>query len=446
LISSSLSFRWNMLINEIISGYQEFTFFSLVGFVSSTTRKDVAIAAIVLALLVIGVVVMFVLLKRIPGITKEIKEKEQEQEDQQKEKKEHPYERYSILFKSFKSEKLSRLFLVPLLLLRSLGFSFVLVFLSSSPVSQMAYLYISTLFIIGYAIKTRPFHEKKQLILTISYEVLLLAATGATTILHVYNQSHIEDIETRSNMAFGIIYVGFGMTMVNFASFFVEIYEAIQEMKFKAKAKKVVPMGAVNAAAMLNFEKEDKSVSLSRNNSRKHLMRSHIRKFTTGSTILPLAETGDLLSDFETPQVTPRITTNPFIQLKDSTEIRKNIEDSSVKEDTPKKIRIEKAKANQSIFLDMETGLDSTKETPKANYRESNRKPTMKFIRELNLETILDEEAVTTKVKHINIPSLHEEMFSWNSIDVKTTSHRDNLFKRRTYRVNTANSINIIPE
>ena len=293
----SFCLRWSYLMNEFISEYQGLSFCSLATLVLTKNFTPDAIFDYVFAILffitsILTIVGIFLLLR---WIYKGLKESEAESDDDNSLNKKTSLRRLNILHKEYNKRSFIQLLYPFCLVLRCFGFSFVLVFLQSSAILQTLFLIIATIAIIVFLFKFRPMTRLSQHILTLIYEFIFLFVSIIALTLHLYNQNHIEDIDTRTNLAFVI--VGGALTMMAF-NFVSMTFELIELRKYLSKYwKKSVPVAPLPSALEDNkgaLEEDGQSSSYGQNYS-------HQLTSVSSHTKQPLTQTSSF--DEEKPKL-----------------------------------------------------------------------------------------------------------------------------------------------
>jgi len=164
--------------------------------------------------------------------------------------------RYEFMNKDFETEKLVFLIYPFLMILRSFGYMFVLVFGQGSATGQVVYVLLSTLFIIVYLGYYRPLEEKYHVFVTMAYEVMLCISCLILLILTVYNKSNLDDIQTRTNFGFALCVASLMIMALNITNMVVEIAELREHLTCFKRSKtpsisKIVPLTSPSHKAML---------------------------------------------------------------------------------------------------------------------------------------------------------------------------------------------------
>ncbi|RZK22825.1 MAG: hypothetical protein EOO43_09175 [Flavobacterium sp.] len=248
----SYSFRWNFMISEVIADFQESTFSAMFGLESAQTTIDKFASCIGFVLTVASIVVLYFIAKKVFGFqkSKTFAKTLSIENASTINNEESTLDRYAILHKALKAHKFSNLLFFCFLLVRSFGFSLVLIFASKIPIIQLVYLFITTLAMISYLIIYLPIKEKNQLILTIGYEIMLLISICLATAIYIYSKTDINAIEIRSNLGFGLMFVSMGMIVMNVISLLIELYEFKDDVAKWIKRKrvsKIAPAGEVGS-------------------------------------------------------------------------------------------------------------------------------------------------------------------------------------------------------
>jgi len=270
----SIALRWNFILNELIGAYLDLLFASLVQISSKTKREnsslqfEYAVAVFALLFCFFAVIGIFILTKRIYKTAQKVEPEEKSAEKEKEEAKEttshqestpHTPEkeflkRFEFMSEDFETEYLINLIYPFLMILRSFGYIFALVFGQGSAVLQVVYLVISTLIIIGYLSYFRPFEGKYQLFITLAYEVMLFIACVVLLALTIYNKSNLADINTRTNFGFVLCVASLVIMALNITNMVVEIAEMREYLKYFKRSKtmnKIAPLGSPTTRARL---------------------------------------------------------------------------------------------------------------------------------------------------------------------------------------------------
>ena len=251
----SISIRWNFLIAHFISEYQGFIFFSLVQF---TNRKKASeptdylnLTFSVLGFLasISAIILTFFLANTIHK--KLAIQKQTVSEDRKK--IDHTLNRIAVLHNSFKHTRVVELLYPTAMVLRSFGFSITLVFAGSVPFIQIAYLLVTTIAIITYLVRCKPFKSKPEQIVTVIYEIMFLMIIIVTLALHVYNKDNLHDITNRTLVCLIILSLATSMFVLNMISLIVELFEFFKHLK---KLKQILPLKRISLKTRVKKQKE----------------------------------------------------------------------------------------------------------------------------------------------------------------------------------------------
>ena len=240
---ASFAGRWNLLIGHFSSEYQGFVFFSLLELTSnlshkgSTSSLNLAFSIMFFFISVVATASFFVL----PFIiVKKLKLMRTEADPVKTIDLKNFLQRFEILFEAFKQNEVQMLLYPALLHLRSFWFGIMLIFASGSAYAQILYLLLSTIAIIIYLLRKKPFKSRNQHFLTLIYEVIFLLIIIGVLSLHIYNQnSSSQDLETRTFICLLILILAMVLFLVNCINF---LFETVEFIRGRPRDKKVVPL------------------------------------------------------------------------------------------------------------------------------------------------------------------------------------------------------------
>ena len=246
----SFALQWNFVINQHFSVYVDLTFHSLIqianGFHYTTLLgyAEYVIAIIGLTLSNIWNVLLLLLAFQILKILKNRSYYAQHDKSKESTLIEQKYflQRHRVLHLSFRSEKYMHLLYPFLLVSRAFGFVLAVIFLPHIPVLQALYVSVSTVFVIAFLFRCKPFKSKFQGILTLLYEALFLTTCLITLVLYFYNSKYLADINTRSWLGFGIIVCNLCMAILDVLSAIVDSIELIISLR---RSRRTIPSSSI---------------------------------------------------------------------------------------------------------------------------------------------------------------------------------------------------------
>jgi len=309
----SIALRWNFILNELIGAYLDLLFASLIQ-ISSKAKRDTgslqfeyAVAIFALLFCFFGLVGIFILTKRIYKTAQKVEpeekteEKEEKEEAKEKQESTHPtpekefLKRFEFMSEDFETKYLINLIYPFLMILRSFGYIFALVFGQGSATVQVIYLVLSTLIIIGYLCYFRPLEGKYKLFITLAYEALLFTACVILMALTIYNKSHLADINTRTNFGFALCIASLMIMALNITNMVVEIAEMREYLKYfkRSKKMKIVPLGSPSTRARLKsgeYESDLESMVGSSNTMDLTTKKLELSKFPSQPKLVPMKD------------------------------------------------------------------------------------------------------------------------------------------------------------
>ena len=243
----SYGFRWNFILNQLLSVYLDLLFSSLLE-VTNVRPLDNTAKYINYVFGAVGAAVSFLVLIGVYFFTLKVYRTKKQlsqyvSNTAQNEKGNEFLKRFGFMIKSYKSETFYQLLYPFLMTVRSFVFITAIIFLQSAPLVQAIVPCVLTVLIIGYLIKLTPFKLKCQQILTLTYEVMFLVACGTVVGLLVYTKKHPEDIKTRTTLGFILSFTSLAILSVNVVNMVMEGEEFKNMFK---KSKKVTPIKAEN--------------------------------------------------------------------------------------------------------------------------------------------------------------------------------------------------------
>jgi len=248
----SYGFRWNFILNQLLSVYLDLLFSSLLE-VTNVRPLDNTAKYINYIFGAIGAAVSFLILVGVYFFTLKVYRTKKQlsqyiSNPAQNEKGNEFLKRFGFMIKSYKSETFSQLLYPFLMTFRSFGFIAGIIFLQKAPLIQAIIPCVLTVIIIAYLFRFVPFKHKCQQILTLTYEFMFLVACGTVVGLLVYTKKNPGDIKTRTTLGFILSFTSLALLSVNVVNMIMEGEEFKNMFK---KSKKVTPIKAENVDHVL---------------------------------------------------------------------------------------------------------------------------------------------------------------------------------------------------
>ena len=235
----SYTLQWNFMINQYISVYIDLVFSSLLQIMNGRKKDSIGSFQYISAIfgIILSCVGIFAIIYLCKCMIQNFNKPQSGGKDQDSKSRNY-LKRVEILHEPFRAEKFQNLLYPFALLLRSFFFVILLVVCYKTPILQAFYIFFATIVVIVYLIYYKPLKSKSQQILTLIYESLFLLACSSTIGLHIFNQKHLADIETRSRLGFLIYACSFSMSVLDIISVIIEVVKTVKDFRLKTRKNK----------------------------------------------------------------------------------------------------------------------------------------------------------------------------------------------------------------